>query len=150
MKKFIFSLQKVLEIKQQFLENLKAELGNLNNELNIREENIKMLKNKFEEANAGLVKKSSASVTAGEMIYYKMYMDCILKQVEKKEEEKAVILRKIDAKRHEIINMNMEISGLEKLRDKEYEEYTKDAMKKEEIFIEEFVSNKKMAEKYAV
>lgn len=150
MKKFNFSLQKVLEIKEQFLENLKIELSNLNHEYRKVEKFIVELKEKFEDVNNEFTEKSRISVSVGEMMYYKMYMDRILKNIESKEEEKAVLMKSIEAKRIEIINMNMEISTLEKLKEKEIEKYNKILEKKEEIFIEEFVVNKGMTERFAI
>lgn len=150
MKKFNFSLQKVLEIKEQLLENLKIELGSLNNDLKTIEMTIKNLRYRFTEINNKFVEKSSVAISVGEMAYYKMLMGSILKQIEKKEEDRQIVLKKIEEKRQEIVSMNMEISSLEKLKDKELEKYSRAVAKKEEIFIEEFVSNKSMTKKYAM
>lgn len=150
MKKFSFSLKKVLEIKEQVLENLKIELSNLNHEYKKIEVNISDLKVTYNSVNKEFTEKSAVSVSVGEMSYYKIYMSSILKQIENKEEEKEVVQKRIEAKRHEIINMNKEISSLDKLREKELEKYKKEFMKSEEIFIEEFVSNTSMTKKYAI
>lgn len=150
MKKFSFSLQKVLEIKEQVLENLKIELSNLNHDYKIIEQQIKNLKTNYVLVNDEFIEKSAVSISVGEMSYYKMYMGSLLKQIDKKEEEKNIVNKKIEAKRHEIINANMEISSLEKLKENELEKYKKAFMKSEEIFIDEFVSNKNMINKYAI
>lgn len=150
MKKFIFSLQKVLEIKEQILENLKIELSNLNQEYKTMELDIKNLKDKFSAVNNEFLEKSSVGISVGEMSYYKIYMSSILKQIENKEEEKEDLLKKIESKRQEIVSKNIEISSLEKLKEKEYEKYNHALLKSEEIFIEEFVSNKSMTKGYAV
>lgn len=150
MKKFNFSLQKVLEIKGQILENLKIELSSLHNEMKIIDTAISYLMTQFLDIEKEFLEKSSVSVSVGEMFYKKTLMSSILKQVENKEKEKEIVLSKIEAKRHEIINMNKEISSLEKLRDNELEKYKKASLKSEEIFIEEFVSNKNMTNRYAI
>jgi len=150
MKKFIFSLQKVLEIREQILENSKIELSNLNHDYRNIELGIKNLNDKFSSINNEFLEKSAVAVTVGEMSYYKIYMNSILKQVENKEEEKENLLKKIEAKRQEIVNKKMEISSLEKLRENEYEKYISTMAKSEEIFIEEFVSNKSMTKRYAI
>ncbi|MDF2949716.1 MAG: flagellar biosynthesis chaperone, partial [Sedimentibacter sp.] len=150
LKKFNFSLQKVLEIKGQILENLKIELSSLHNEIKIIDAAISYLMTQFLDIEKEFLEKSSVSVSVGEMFYKKTLMSSILKQVENKEKEKEIVLSKIEAKRHEIINMNKEISSLEKLRDNELEKYKKASLKSEEIFIEEFVSNKSMTNKYAI
>ena len=148
MKKFNFSLQKVLEIKEQILKNLKIELNNMNQQLKNIDMDIKNLLDKYTETNNEFNEKSSVSMTIGVMSYYKIYMNSILKNVEKKEEDKTIINKKIEAKRHEIVNMNIEISSIEKLKEKEYEKYNEGVAKSEEIFIEEFVSNTRMIKQY--
>jgi flagellar FliJ protein len=150
LKKFSFTLQKVLEIKEQILENLKIELSSLNNDLRNINESINKLKLYFSETDNEFVDKSSISISVGELAYYKMLMSGILKQIENKEEARLIVLRKIEAKRQEIISMNMEISSLEKLKEKELEKYNKAFARSEEIFIEEFVSNKSMTKGYAI
>jgi len=150
MKKFSFSLQKVLEIKEQVLENLKVELGNLNHDYKEVENEIVNLKKKYSDINMEFSEKSSVSISVGEMSYYKMLLSSILRKVENKEEEKEKILKKIEDKRHEIVSKNIEISSLEKLREKELEKYNSALAKSEELFIEEFVSNKSMAKGYLV
>lgn len=150
MKKFNFSLQKVLEIKTQLLKNLKNELSNLNEEMRVIERELQSLKNKYRDTNEEFIQKSSISMTSGEMTYYKIFMSGTLKSIEKKEDEKLQQNKKIESKRNEIMNMNMEISSLEKLRDKELERYNESLVKSEEIFIEEFVSNSKMSKQYVV
>ncbi len=150
MKKFIFSLQKVLELKKQLLENMKKELTNLNRECEKIEMFIKSLIIKFTEIEKEYVQKSYKSISAGEMSYYKMLCESILVQIENKENEKETILKKIADKRQEIISMNTEISSLEKLKEKELEKHNKECLRKEELFIEEFVSNKAMTNEYAI
>jgi flagellar FliJ protein len=88
------------------------------------------------------MEKSYKSISAGEMSYYKMLSESILVQIESKENERDLVLRKIGEKRQEIIRTNTEISSLEKLKEKELEKYNKECLKREELFIEEFVSNK--------
>lgn len=150
MKKFSFSLQKVLEIKEQTLENLKVELGNLNHEYKEVEHEIAIMKNKYSDVDIEFSEKSSVSISVGEMTYYKMLLGSILRKIENKEEEKEKILKKIEDKRREIVSKNIEISSLEKLREKELEKYNSALAKSEELFIEEFVSNKSMAKGYLV
>lgn len=141
MKKFNFSLQKILEIKEQILNNLKSELNNFNQQLKTIDFEIKSIFERYSEINKEFNEKSSVSITIGEMAYYKMYMNSMLKNIEKKEDEKIVLNKKIESKRREIINMNMEIASYEKLSEKEYAKYNECVMKSEEIFIDEFVSN---------
>lgn len=150
MKKFNFTLQKVLEIKEQYLENFKMELSDLYFNLSSIEKHIDDLHIKYSEINKEFNIKTCKSISAGEMSYYKVYMNSILKQIENKEEERLLCQKKIEAKTQEIIKMNTEISSMEKLKEKELEKYNKIILKNEEIFIEEFVSNKSLTKKLAI
>lgn len=150
MKKFSFSLQKVLEIKEQLLENLKIELGSLNKDLINIDAVIKGLKRQFNDIEKEFLERSSVSISVGEMLYYKALMSSVLKQIEHKEEDKQILLKKLEAKRQEIVSMNMEISSLEKLKNNELERYNKAVTRGEEIFIDEFVSNKSLSKGYAI
>jgi flagellar FliJ protein len=75
-------------------------------------------------------------------------MNSIIIVIEKKEKDKILLNKKIEAKICEIINLNIEISSLEKLREKEHEKYNQDFAKNEEIFIDEFISNTMMIKRY--
>jgi len=148
MKKFNFSLQKVLEIKEQLLENSKIELGNLNNELSKLENLISDIKLDYKEFTEEFDRKIVKSVSVPEMAFFKISSMGMIRQIENKEKERDVILYRIDEKKKEIIEKNTEISGLEKLKEKELTEYNKVIAKREEIFIEEFVSNKRVSASY--
>lgn len=141
MKKFKFSLEKILQLKQQMLKNLKNDLSTLQMQLREKEKEIEILKIKYIESNEIYNNKSSKSIMPYEIKFYKDYMNTILNNVKKEEEEKELILKKIEAKKQEIINLNIEISSIEKLREKKYIKYNYQVQKMEEILIEEFVSS---------
>lgn len=141
MKKFKFSLEKVLQLKEQILKNLKNDLSFLQLSLREKEVEIDDLWTKYYKTDNEYKEKSSKSIMPYEIAQYKDYMSYITKLIKKKEEEKAVIIKKIEAKKLEIINMNIDISTLEKLKDKKLIKYNYVVQKMEEILIEEFVSN---------
>lgn len=75
------------------------------------------------------------------MVSYDGYLNSLRKQIEK---EKQVLTElRIDAekKREEMVAAKVETSSFEKLKEKKQLEYDKEAAKKEEQFIDEFVSN---------
>ncbi len=141
MKKFKFSLEKVLQLKEQILKNLKNDLSFLQLALKEKEVEIDDLWVKYYKTDNEYKEKSSKSIMPYEIAQYKDYMNYITNLIKKKEEEKAVIIKKIEAKKLEIINMNIDISTLEKLKDKKLIKYNYVVQKMEEILIEEFVSN---------
>ena len=141
MKKFKFSLEKILQLKEQILKNLKNDLSILQIQLKEKEKEIELLWIKYYESNEVYKSKSSKAIMPYEIKFYKDYMNTILNNIKKEEEEKALILKKIEAKKQEIINLNIEISSIEKLKEKKYIKYNYQVQKMEEILIEEFVSS---------
>ena len=81
MKKFVFSLQKVLELKNQLFENMKIELTNLNRECEKIEIFIKCLKIKFAEIENEYVEKSYKAEKIRALI--SKYLDFSLQPMEK-------------------------------------------------------------------
>ena len=141
MKKFKFSLEKVLQLKEQLLKNLKNELGALQYQLTLKEKEIEDLKEKYSDSELSYKIKMKSQVQAYEIQYYKDYLNQILNNIKIKEEEKLLILKKIQAKQDEIIEATKEISSIEKLKEKRLADYNYQAQKQQDILIEEFVSN---------
>jgi len=144
MKKFKFSLEKILQLKEQILKSLKNDLGILQMQLNEKEKNILALNIKYKQSDEIYKVKSSNSIMPYEIKHYKDFMNSIIKSIKKEEDEKQLILKKIEAKKQEIINLNIEISSIEKLKEKKLLKYNYDLQKTEEILIEEFVSSTTM------
>lgn len=141
MKKFKFSLEKILQLKEQILKNLKNDLSFLQMALKDKESEIQDLWLKYYKTDNEYKEKSLVSIMPYEIKNYKDYLSYIINIIKKKEEEKAILLKKIEAKKQEIININIEISTLDKLKDKKLAKYNYQVQKIEEILIEEFVSN---------
>lgn len=140
MKKFIFSLEKVLDFKQQTLDVKKNELALFQHKLHELEQEIDNLNLKFAESNRKMVEEMQKGLAASDIVVYKMYFDTLNRQIKKLIEEKLRISEVIAQKKAEIVQINSEISGFEKLKEKQLAEYLKSVQKSEELAIEEFVS----------
>ncbi|HHV31923.1 MAG: flagellar export protein FliJ [Ruminococcaceae bacterium] len=140
MKKFIFSLEKVLGFKQQTLDVKKNELSAMQSKLHELEQEIDDLNRKFTLYNQQMVEAMKEGLSASDISVYKMYFNVLNKKIKKLIEEKSMVLDLISHKKDEIVQVNSEISGFEKLRDKQFAEYMKQVQKSQELAIEEFVS----------
>ena len=145
MKKFIFSLEKVLDFKQQTLDVKKNELSMLQMKLRELEKEIEELNGEFASTNSTMVVEMQKGLAASDLAIYKMYFDTLNQKIRKLVEDKRQLAEVIAEKKVGIIQMNSEISGLEKLKDKQFNEYTKIKQKNEELAIEEFVSQNRTA-----
>ncbi|TQI65445.1 flagellar export protein FliJ [Clostridium sp. KNHs216] len=129
MKKFAFSLEKVLGFKQQTLDVKKNELALLQMKLTELEKEIYALNDQFTATNRKMLEELQNGLSAGDMLIYKTYFNTLNQK----------ILHLIDQKKADIVAVNSEISGLEKLRDKQLTEYLKQIQKSEELAMDEYV-----------
>ena len=140
MKKFIFSLEKVLDFKQQTLDIKKNEIAVFQMKLHEIEMEIEDLNDRFSVSNAKMVKEMQQGITQNDISIYKMYFDTLNQKTQKLLDDKIKLLEIIAQKKIELIQINSEISGLEKLKDKQLAEYLKIKQKSDELAIDEFVS----------
>ncbi|WBY64318.1 MAG: hypothetical protein ACFWUD_04720 [Thermocaproicibacter melissae] len=141
MKKFVFSLEKVLGYKQQLLGMLKNELSVLQaRRLEILEQ-IEQANLEFDNTNQTLIVKMMEGMTRREIASYKNFLAAINRRILSLKADLRAVEQQITAKQQEIIKMNSDISGLERIKDHQLAAYRYEAQKEQELFIEEFVSH---------
>lgn len=141
MKKFTFGLDTVLDYKNQVLSNLKLEHGKIIAELNQQEAILEDLKKRYFEYVNDFNAKKLSGITIIEARAFEMYIKQIDDQIKFQTNKIAQIRKLEEKKRQEVIEAKREAAAIEKLKEKKIEQYNKDVKKKEELFIEEFVSN---------
>lgn len=140
MKNFKFSLEKILNFKEQVLKSLKNDLSNLMVLLSNKDKEINEIKELYVKIENDYKEKTENVVLSYEIQYYKNYLSTLINKINKCLVDRKVILKKIDSKKNEIVEVNKEISSLDKLKEKKLDEYNKHTQKQEELFIEEFVN----------
>jgi flagellar FliJ protein len=141
MKKFEFSLSKLQNYKEQVLESEKNSLGYLRKELrelNFQlEELIKLIDMKSDELEFIMLR----SISPADFAARKRFIN--VKQQEGHELRRMIAFKEqeIENQLQVVIEQSKEVNTLDKLEERQYEEYQYVQMKEEEIFIEEFVSN---------
>jgi flagellar export protein FliJ len=140
MKKFVFSLEKVLDFKQQTLDVKKNEIAVFQMKLQELEMEINDLNEKFTISNRKMVQEMQHGISQSDISIYKMYFNTLNQKIQKLLEDKRQLSEIITQKKIEMVQINSEISGLEKLRDKQLTEYLKSKQKSDELEIDEFVS----------
>ncbi len=141
MKKFSFSLENVLRYKNQLLDGLKAERAALMMRVNRQEAKINNMKQQYREANERYCEKKEQGFTTREAYEYDAYFRSMEREIHHEEELLVIYRKEEEEKRDEMIKARQESMSIEKLREKERENYDKMVQKNEEQFIEEFVSN---------
>ena len=140
MKKFMFSLEKVLSFKQQTLNVKMNELGLFQMKLLELEKEINDLNKKFADTNQVMVKSLQTGLSSNDLAVYKLYFNTLNQKIQKLIEDKNRLSDIIAQKKADIIAINSEISGLEKLREKQLAEYLKVVQKSNELAMDEYVN----------
>lgn len=145
MKKYHFSLDNVLNFREQVLENLKSEHAQVLAQLADQENKVNELKNKIKDTEKWLYKTMEEGTAdigrIQECRYYINRLDQLLKEAG----EELMRIRKVEeAKRAEVISAKKDKASIQKLKEKSQEEYRLAYQKDEEKQIEEFVGNKRL------
>lgn len=140
MKKFNFSLEKVLDFKQQTLDILKSELASLQLKLRAIDKQIEEMNARFSSFNLQMRSEMQRGLSPNDISVYKIYLSTLNTKTQIMKENRKRLSAVIAQKEQEVLTVKSSISGLEKLRDKQRDEYDRAAQKLQEITIEEFVS----------
>lgn len=142
MKKFSFQLESVMNFKNQRLENKKAEHAKIIAMVNDQNEKIDSLLERFKSINNEYNEKKMAGIVIIEAMEYSGYLYKLEVEIQQAKRHLEELKRKEEEKRSEVVEVKIETSTLEKLKEKKLEIYNKEVQKSEELYIEEFVSRK--------
>lgn len=146
MKKFSFSLNKVLDYKTQIEDSLRSEHAEAVKAVNEKEEKIQSMEDsyyrKIQELND--TKKNKCSIK--ELCIYEDYLSYSSQQIRREKDRLVTLQKKEQEEREEVIEAKKERRSIDLLKDKKKKEYDALAQKEEERFIEEFVVNSRSAQ----
>lgn len=140
MKKFIFSLEKVLNVKQQMLEVKKGEIAQVNAKIKEIENEEERVKLEFHDYDTKMRLELERGTSPQNVMTYKVYFNSLIKKEKELAKEKEVQKEILKQKREELILLNSEILGIEKLEEKQRAQYEKEARKTQERDIEEYIN----------
>ena len=141
MKKFNFTLQSLKRYNDQVLSGEKSVLGRLRAEL---AEQQALLDEKTAEYEQSIIKLNSlvsGGTTAMRLSLHKKYVSSLQQDIYRIKAQMAQKREEIEMQLEKVVEATKEVSKLEKLEEKQLEEYRYAAQKEEELRIEEFVSN---------
>ena len=146
MKKFRFSLETVLEYKQQVLETLQTEHGAILARVREQEQHIEELEAAYRALSHEFTRRKAEGLTILDAIKYEQYLRSSERQIEEAYEHLRQLQKQAEKKRAEVVEAKKETSSIEKLREKKLEGYNKAIQKSEEALIDEFVTTKRIME----
>lgn len=140
MKKFRFSLETVLDYKQQALDSLRAEHAAILAQVRAQEEVIEGLEEEHRQADMDFTQRKLEGINIVDAMSYETYLRS-LEQKLREENRKLERLRHMEEqKRTQVVEARKETATIEKLREHKLDSYRKAEQKAEEQRIEEFVS----------
>ncbi len=140
-KRFQFTLDKLKGYKEQVLSKEKGDLAALRAQQAKYAAEQAKVQAELDEANEEFLRKSGSGMTIMEMTLFKEYLNSLSDQIRELERKIQLEEEKIKFQTKVVVEANKDVSSLEKLEDKQREEYNFKVAKAEERFIEEYVSN---------
>ena len=140
MKKFRFSLETVLDYKQEVLSALQTEHAAILARVHAQEDLLEELENYYSELDAEFTERKLEGITILDAMQYEQYLRATERQIEEAVEILERLRAEAEAKRLEVVEAKKDTASSEKLREKKLDSYNKAVQKSEELIIEEFVT----------
>ncbi|MCI8439796.1 MAG: flagellar export protein FliJ [Oscillospiraceae bacterium] len=140
MKKFRFSLETVLDYKQQVLDALQKEHGVIMAQVKEQEEYLAGLEADYRDMDAEFCQRKLEGITILDAMRYEQYLRAMERQIQQAVYRLEELRRQEEAKRLEVVAAKQDTSSIEKLKEKKLDSYNKAVQKSEEAMIDEFVS----------
>lgn len=141
MKRFSFSLDKVLSYKMQIENSVRNEHAAAAQAVFRQEDYIFSLEQEQRKHIDTFKKEREMGCNISRFRTYEDYLSKAQQRINAELEVLEKLKREEEKKRAEVIKAKMETSSIEKIKEKKRIEYDKAALKAEELLIEEFVSN---------
>ncbi len=142
MKRFLFPLQTVLNVKINQKKEIKGELAKAQAEYNKVERELEELVNIEMNNYKNYAKELSKPLNCEMLSNYSSYSNYIKKCVEEKKDFLSKIEFKIDKIKQKLLVVAKEEKSLEKLKERQYSIFLDESKKIEEKMLDEFVSYK--------
>lgn len=141
MKKFNFTLQSLKKYNDQVLDSEKSILGRLRAELAEMQSELDAKVAEYEQSIDKLNELVRGGTTAMRLSLHKKYVSSLQQDIYRIKGLMAHKREEIETQLQKVIDATKEVSKLEKLEEKQLEEYRYASQKEQEQIIEEFVTN---------
>ena len=141
MKKFNFTLQSLKKYNDQVLDSEKSILGRLRAELAEMQSELDAKVAEYEQSIDKLNELVRGGTTAMRLSLHKKYVSSLQQDIYRIKGLMAHKREEIENQLQKVIDATKEVSKLEKLEEKQLEEYRYASQKEQEQIIEEFVTN---------
>lgn len=142
MQKFEFRLESVRNLKIQMEDNAKNNLAAASRELERQKDHLSGLVSTKESSIKELNAEVDKGISINKIKNYNNYLSLLKSRITYQKENVNKAQKYVDIKRDCLVKAVQERKILDKLRDKKYEEYTKEQGKAEQVLIDELNSFK--------
>ena len=144
MKKFQFSLDTVLDYKQQVLTSLQSEHGAILAQLHRQEEVLEQLEAQYYQADQQFTQRKMEGMNIADALSFEQYLRAMEHKLNLENRRLLQIMEQEEAKRREVVSAKQDTSSIEKLRERKLELYRKEVQRSEELALEDFVSTSRI------
>ena len=141
MKKFRFSLETVLDYKNQALDALRAEHGAILAQVRAQERVIADLEAEHREADEDFTQRKLEGINVLDALSFEQYLRALERKLQVEYYKLEELRRREERKRDQVVEARKETATIEKLKEHKLEDYNKAVQKTEETLIDEFVSS---------
>lgn len=141
MKRFEFSLNKLMGYKKQVLDREKNNLAHLRVQQQKMQEEKQELEAKLKRSADEFRDLSGKGITVMQITMFKGYHQSLRMQIKELENSIEEMEKKVQKQLGVVVDATKEVSSLEKLEEKQFEDYKFKVAKAEEQFIAEYVMN---------
>ena len=145
MRRFHFQLEKVLDYKNQILDNLVGEEAAIMAKIREEEGILTGLDKEYEDCCKILNEKQKNGMDAMSMHICENYLDTLGFRIRNARQDLELLQRQEEIKRQQLLEAKKESTSLEKLKERRLEEYQIGFQKQMEKEIEEYISNNRKA-----
>lgn len=140
MKKFVFSLNSLYELKKTLKDKIRAEYAAAEAALDKAVKEKELLDRAFAEKNEEYEAKIKKGMVVSDIQSYVNFFEELQEQIRAALQEILRAQKAADEKREELVEVFKEIEVLKKLRHKQYQEYLKEEDKKEKSVLDDIMS----------
>ncbi len=137
---FVFKMQTLLNVKKQFEDNLKNELGKAIQKLEYEKAALLRYEKEMEDIIEEQNREVFSSIPVKKLREYSAYISMMKEKIETQKENVKFQQQNVDNYREQLIKAMQEKEILEKLKEKKYEQFLKQQLKNEQKINDEIVS----------
>lgn len=144
MKKFQFSLDTVLDYKQQVLDSRQGEYGIAAAAVHVQERVLEQANQRYAEYGAEYSRRQAEGMTIADALAGQNALRAMENEIARAQIRLNDLRKEAEAKRAQMVEAKKETATIEKLREKKLDIYKKEQQKREEAFIDELVSTNRV------